>query len=163
MRTVSISQLHPCLKADDRSIESLFLALDTLAVSREIPQGELSIALLDDEQISKLHADFLDDPSPTDVITFPGDPDMEFVGEICLGVDSIAQFAKANGITLSMEINRCLIHGWLHLAGYQDDTPQARSTMRQAEDHHLQLLGERGLLPCYSWQSPKQQKLESHK
>ena len=54
---------------------------------RRVPGGDLSIAILSDAKVAEIHGDFLDDPTETDVITFPGDPDMEFAGEICVSAD----------------------------------------------------------------------------
>jgi probable rRNA maturation factor len=105
-----------------------------------IPAGELSIALLDGATVAVLHGKFLGDPSPTDVITFPGDPTQEFAGEICISVDDAAQSAKSRNISLGEEIMLYLVHGWLHLAGLQDDTAEAKGIMRQAERKLLQRL-----------------------
>src|SRR5690625_1597484 len=58
------------------------------------PKGELSIVFLDDDQIAKLHKQFLNDPEPTDVITFPGDSLMDFAGEICVSVEHAFFCAK---------------------------------------------------------------------
>ena len=47
-----------------------------------INEGELSIAFVSDAEIAQVHSEFMDDPSPTDVITFPAQPEMKSAGEI---------------------------------------------------------------------------------
>ena len=69
------------LELDEAAVTSAFEFLDEHA-PYSIPAGELSLAFLQEEQHNQLHADFLDDPSSTDVITFPGDPEEEMAGEI---------------------------------------------------------------------------------
>jgi probable rRNA maturation factor len=49
--------------------------------------GDLSIVFVNDAAIAKVHAQFMDDPTPTDVITFPADPELDFAGEIIVSVD----------------------------------------------------------------------------
>ena len=151
VRSIAIIDYHLHLRADTQAIKALFWGLDRLDGFNGIPAGELSIALLDAERMSQVHCDFLNDLAQTDVITFPGEPSMDFAGEICLGVDCIAAFAKTHAIPLAEELNRCLIHGWLHLAGYRDDAAPARLAMRQAEDDCLRRLSEQAVLPEYDW------------
>ncbi|MDR3117499.1 MAG: rRNA maturation RNase YbeY [Puniceicoccales bacterium] len=110
-----------------------------------IPAGELSIALLDDETIAVLHGKFLGDATPTDVITFPGDPAEDFAGEICVAVHCAARSAAERKISLGDEISLYLVHGWLHLAGLGDKTPAEAERMRSAERELLDYLRESGL------------------
>ena len=102
--------------------------------------GELSIAFVDDAIIGKVHADFMGDPSPTDVITFPADPEMESAGEIIVSVDHAQLRAAELGEPFSKELSLYLIHGWLHLAGFDDHTDVDQVAMRAAEQEALALL-----------------------
>ena len=104
------------------------------------PPGELSIAFLTDAALAGLHGRFLNDPSPTDVITFAGDPALGQAGEICLSVDAACTFARKHRRDFSAELTLYLVHGWLHLAGH-DDLEQARKRrMRAAEVRAMALL-----------------------
>ena len=82
--------------------------------------GVLSIAFLDKEAHSKLHGQFLNDFRPTDVITFPSDPENDLVGEICISVDQAIEVSNVEQLTLDQELSLYLIHGWLHLVGFDD-------------------------------------------
>ncbi len=105
-----------------------------------ITGGELSIVFVDDRQIAHVHADFMDDPTPTDVITFPADTSMESAGEIIVSVDHARSRAEELGEPFSRELSLYLIHGWLHLAGYDDRAEADRAKMREAEQLALSLL-----------------------
>jgi probable rRNA maturation factor len=67
-------------------------ALDASAQFR-VPPGELSLVVLDAAAMGRVHADFLDDPSPTDVITFDGDPAFGEAGEVCVCADVARDYA----------------------------------------------------------------------
>lgn len=87
---------------------------------------EVEVSFVSDEDISRVHAEFLDDPSPTDVITFPH-------GEIIISLDTAAQQAVEHGETYEREAALYLVHGLLHLAGWDDHDPA-----EQKEMHRLQ-------------------------
>lgn len=114
-----------------------------------IAEGELSVAFVDDATIARVHADFMDDPSPTDVITFPADPSMDSAGEIIVSVDHAYQRSVALGEAFNRELSLYLIHGWLHLAGFDDRSEEDRRKMRAAEKEALDLLESGRKLPSY--------------
>jgi len=129
--------------------------LDALAASGRFPiaGGELSVVFVDDPEIARIHGDFMDDPTPTDVITFPADEEMESAGEIIVSIDHAATRAKELGESFSHELSLYLIHGWLHLAGYDDRTETDRASMRQAEKAAMSLLQDHGYLDAFALRS----------
>ncbi len=103
----------------------------------------LSAALVDDATMCRLHHDYMNDPTPTDVLTFdlresPDDPAIE--GEIVVSVDTARKQAKQYGCTVEDEILRYVIHGSLHLAGMDDRTEHDAEAMRREEDRVLSKL-----------------------
>jgi probable rRNA maturation factor len=82
----------------------------------------LEATILSDRRIGRVHREFFGDPSPTDVITFHH-------GEIVLGAGVVIENAARFGRTPDEEAALCLIHGLLHLAGWEDDTPAAAKKM----------------------------------
>lgn len=157
MRAVTIHNGHPRLCLDRRGATALIHLLDA---HREkfrggCPPGELSLAFLTDAALARLHADFLGDPAVTDVITFAGDPAHGLAGEICVSADAAARQASrlagknGAGESLSGELALYLVHGWLHLAGYDDLTPAKKRVMRTAERRALQLLRAAGRRPRF--------------
>jgi probable rRNA maturation factor len=118
----------------------------SLEASKAFPisDGELSIAFVTDAVIGQIHADFMGDPSATDVITFPANPEMQSAGEIIVSVDQALQRAQDLGEPFSRELSLYLVHGWLHLAGYDDRNETDRSAMRLAEQQALRILDQAG-------------------
>lgn len=119
--------------------KALFQAIEVSGLF-PISNGELSIVFVDDDTIAQVHDDFMDDPTPTDVITFPAQPAMESAGEIIVSVDHARSRAQELGEPFSRELSLYLVHGWLHLAGYDDRNDIDRAEMRLAEQRALDVL-----------------------
>ncbi|MDR2513296.1 MAG: rRNA maturation RNase YbeY [Puniceicoccales bacterium] len=149
MRTIQVLNASRAFVVNTTSLSRLFKLLDKWP-QEKIPQGELSIALLDDAEICRLHANFLNDPSPTDVITFPADPNdnspgWTLAGEICVSLPQAQREAPKHGKTTGSELLLYLIHGWLHLAGHDDLEETARVRMRAAEKAALNFLAQHNM------------------
>jgi len=84
-----------------------------------------------------LHAEYFDDPSETDVITFPL-PGPALCGEIYVCIDVAHDQAKRYGASIDEELSRLALHGILHLLGFDDLQPKARRRMRDLERRFLQ-------------------------
>jgi probable rRNA maturation factor len=151
-RSLAIANRHPRLRLDRRALTAAITTLDAQAArfAGGCPAGELSIVFLSDAALAKLHADFLSDPTPTDVITFEGDPTLGVAGEICVSVDTAARYARLHRGKFSRELLLYVIHGWLHLAGYDDLQPVKKRRMRAAETRALGLLEAAGLGVTFS-------------
>lgn len=141
-RSLEISNRHPHLKIDRRRVARLIAVLDEAAdrFNGGCPAGELSLAFLDDAELAGLHSEFLDDPTTTDVITFAGDPAFGAAGEICVSVDTARAYARKHRHDFSTELSLYVVHGWLHLAGYDDLKPGLKRIMRRAEARAMRLL-----------------------
>lgn len=149
-RSVQIYSPAAALELNEEAVTDLFEFLDSHA-PHSIPEGELSLAFMQEEQHNQLHADFLDDPSPTDVITFPGDPEEEMAGEICVSVDTAQSFAKEHGLEFSSELTLYLVHGWLHLAGFNDLNEEDRQVMKKEEQVYMTLLETNNKVPLFKY------------
>jgi rRNA maturation RNase YbeY len=91
---------------------------------------EIFIWLISDWRISGLHRKFLGKTGPTDVITFQD-------GEIFISVETAGRYARQFGNSLMREIKLDIVHGLLHLHGFDDTTQAAAKRMRNAEDRVL--------------------------
>lgn len=87
---------------------------------------EVEITLIDDPEIARVHADFLDDPEPTDVITFHH-------GEILISADTAVRQAVEHGETVDHELALYAVHGLLHLAGWEDEDPGEAAAMAERQ------------------------------
>lgn len=157
VRELSVARRHPRLRLKASELRAAVAVLDAhreqLAPrgGRPFP-GELSLVFLTDAALARLHDDFLDDPTTTDVITFEGEPASGFGGEICVSVDTAARYAREHRRDFSAELTLYLVHGWLHLAGHDDLEPGKKRAMRRAEARALTLLRKHGSLPRFTLQ-----------
>ncbi|MCA1963104.1 MAG: rRNA maturation RNase YbeY [Prosthecobacter sp.] len=87
---------------------------------------DIEITLVTDAEIARVHGEFLDDPTPTDVITFHH-------GEILISAETAAAAAPEHGQSLDEELALYLIHGLLHLSGWEDETPADAAAMAQTQ------------------------------
>jgi probable rRNA maturation factor len=85
-------------------------------LEREGRRGEVSLVLVTDTLISELNREYLDREGPTDVLAFPGDG--KILGEIIISTDAAERQAREYGHRLEDEVALLVIHGALHLAGY---------------------------------------------
>lgn len=147
-RSLAIANRHPRLRFDRRSLSAAVAALDAHAAEflGGCPPGELSVVFLTDTALAGLHAEYLDDPAATDVITFTGDPALGVAGEICVSADA-ARRQAAGARAFSTELMLYVVHGWLHLAGYDDLQPAKKRVMRRAEARALRRLQAAGARP----------------
>ncbi len=169
-RLVAIANRHPRLRFKRAEVVRAIRILDAghsaLRIPRSaLPSGELSLVFLTDPALAKIHADFMDDPSPTDAITFEGDPAAGAAGEICVSVDTAARVvglplagrprpsarrqAPALQNLFTAELTLYLVHGWLHLAGHDDLVPAKKRRMRAAERRALALLRKHAAIPGF--------------
>lgn len=115
-----------------------------------VAQAELSILLVDDRRMAKLHEQWLGIPGPTDVITFdltesgaagPHEARAGLQGDIVVSAETARRTSRQLGWTPRQELILYLLHGLLHLTGYDDILPADRRAMRAREKSLLQQLG----------------------
>ena len=92
---------------------------------KELESVEISI--IDDKQIAKVHGEFMDDPSPTDVITFD-------YGEILVSAETALSNSEEMQVSLENEILLYIIHGMLHLGGYLDGSNAEFKEMKSLQE-----------------------------
>jgi probable rRNA maturation factor len=140
---LEISNQYKQLASPVEATQQLYRALEASGAF-PISAGELSIVFVGDATIGQIHADFMGDPSATDVITFPANAAMDSAGEIIVSVDHALSRALELGEPFSRELSLYLVHGWLHLAGFDDRNAIDRAAMRGAEQQALAILDEAG-------------------
>lgn len=110
-------------------------------------EAELGITLVDEERMAQLHVEWMDEPGPTDVLSFPIDelrsaaPDVEpqpgVLGDIVLCPQFAAGQAIDRGRTLDQELQFLVTHGVLHLIGYDHATAEEYDEMFALQDSLL--------------------------
>jgi probable rRNA maturation factor len=112
------------------------------------PELALSVVFVSDAELARMHGQWLDDPSPTDVIGFdlggdepPDERDGGPQAELYVSAERARAVARARGGDERRELALYLVHGALHLCGYDDRRADARRRMRRAERKVLERLG----------------------
>jgi probable rRNA maturation factor len=116
------------LKIDKGSARALVLELFKYL---KLPPADLSLYFVTEKEICKLHAEFFDDPRPTDCISFPIDE--EHLGEIFVCPKTAISYGKKHKIDPYTETTLYIVHGLLHLIGYDDLEPVKKRSMRKKE------------------------------
>jgi len=129
---VEVANHYPALRFDLQKLEAFFEQV--CLVHRHNLSGELSVVFMNRASHSELHGKFLQDFRPTDVITFPADDQDGQAGEICVSVDQAIEESTLRKLSLERELCLYLIHGWLHLVGFDDLEEMDRRIMRIEED-----------------------------
>lgn len=113
------------------------------------PRSELSVTFCGDPFIRRLNRRYLGRDRSTDVIAFPidvlrrSDGGAGLAGEVVISLDTAARQAREQGHSLTRETAILLIHGILHLAGYDDHRPADRRRMERRTEQILATLGPR--------------------
>jgi probable rRNA maturation factor len=86
-------------------------------------EAAATIAFVSDKKIRELNRQFRNVDKATDVLSFPsGGPDESELGDVAISVDTAETQAKENGLKLDEEIAQLILHGLLHLSGYDHET-----------------------------------------
>ena len=126
---------------EQRLVALALFALDALRIH---PQAELSVLLVDETTMAAYHEKYMDEPGPTDVLSFPMDelrppkdgeePPIGMLGDIVLCPSVTAAQAAASSRTPEEEADYLLIHGLLHLLGYDHAEPDEKKVMFDLND-----------------------------
>lgn len=111
------------------------------------PDSELSILILDDPQIEELNMRYLNRKGPTNVIAFPlhdggiAETPHQLLGDVVLSVETAFSESEAAGIEMNTRMNQLLIHGVLHLLGYDHEKSKTEAKhMEKKSDELLNLI-----------------------
>jgi probable rRNA maturation factor len=98
--------------------------------------GNISFVFCSDEHLLDINKEFLNHDYFTDIITFDLTPKKQKVAdaEIYISIDRVKENANSNAVSVSIELNRVIFHGILHLCGYGDKTPASKKIMTKMED-----------------------------
>ncbi len=117
----------------------------------KLSTNEISIHFVSSKQICKIHADFFDDPTSTDCISFPIDAPgakvpFHVLGEVFVCPKVAIGYAQEHGIDPYEETSRYIVHGLLHLLGYEDEEESLAKKMKAQENKCVTLLKKHNLL-----------------
>ena len=107
------------------------------SVVEEASGASFSVAFISDRRMKELNAFFRGKTTTTDVLSFPHEADefegegALFLGDIVISVEQAQRQAKENGMTLENEIQQLILHGLLHLCGYDHETDNGEMDKRE--------------------------------
>lgn len=134
MITVSVAQADGKLNVNASAVKHF---IQTILVDNNISEAEISVIFGTDEMLRKLKTEFFDEDAYTDVISFNLNDDNHLEGEIYISPDRAAENAQTYGISFTNELGRLLIHGTLHLLGWEDNSDEKKKVMRKEENRFL--------------------------
>ena len=133
-------ELYPHTECDDLDLDwltakardALPLCLESTGSEEPVLRGleEVEVSIVSDQTIGEVHGQFMDDSTPTDVITFHH-------GEILVSVDTARREGPEHGLDAQTETLLYIIHGLLHLNGHTDLIEPDRANMHQCQDEIL--------------------------
>jgi len=140
MIEVMIRNTVGCQTAEAVMIETIRCVLR----DHQVAHGEVSLAIIDDAAMQTLNRTHLQHDYATDVLSFLLDRDHDTLeGEVIVSAETASQAADEYGWSSSDELLLYVIHGTLHLVGYDDRSAADRRSMRDREAHYLNLAGIR--------------------
>ena len=102
--------------------------------------GDINIVFTSDEYLLKINKEYLNHDFYTDIITFDYNSDSTISGDLLISIERIKENAKKFSATFKTELHRVIIHGILHLLGYQDKLEEHKEQMTNKENFYLELL-----------------------
>ncbi len=114
-----------------------------LAADASLDATEATVAALfaDDDALAALNERFRGRQGPTNVLSFPADADSGFLGDIALSYDRCAAEAEVQDKTFADHVRHLIVHGVLHLIGYDHETDEDAHEMESLEIQVLKTIG----------------------
>ncbi|MGC9512573.1 MAG: rRNA maturation RNase YbeY [Fidelibacterota bacterium] len=114
----------------------------TLLKTYRLSSCDINIIYMADEPLRDMKKEYFDQDVLTDIISFTLEGGEDYVeGELYISLQRIRENASRYHVSIRQECARILIHGFLHLMGYEDGNPQARAQMTALENRHLEECG----------------------
>lgn len=121
-------------------IEQIEIWLKSTAESEGKVFGVVTLVFGTDDWLLEKNKEFLNHDYYTDIITFDYSEDTLISGDLLISIDRVEENAKVHNVSRETELMRVIIHGVLHLIGYNDKTTEESKIMRKKEDYYLSQL-----------------------
>ncbi len=139
-----IIDLQDCVEAEDIPSESQFESWIKAACLSDMPDLEQTLRVVDDTECAELNQQFRGKTGSTNVLSFPGDSDhldYQYLGDLVLCAPVVEREAKEQGKPLEAHWAHLVVHGMLHLQGYDHLTENEAAEMEALEVKILSTLG----------------------
>ena len=139
MIEVEVTNNQTLLEIDEGQLKS---AVVEILKGQDVTKGVVSLAVVDGPAIHALNARWLEHDYPTDVLSFLIErEDDHLEGEVIVSADMALEMAPRYGWPPQAELLLYVVHGCLHLVGYDDSVPHDQQAMRERERHYLAHFG----------------------
>ena len=127
-------------------VEAVNQAADALAATHEVERNtfEACVALSCDEHVARLNKTYRGKSASTNVLSFPASssrPEANFLGDIVLAEETVAREAEALGLPFKHHLQHLVVHGLLHLLGFNHECDEDAQAMETVEIRTLERLG----------------------
>jgi probable rRNA maturation factor len=150
-----LKALHAVLVSVDKQFEARVQAGRLQAISEGVlaaeaqPPAELSVLVTDDETVRRLNREYAGDDASTDVLAFSlregeafvSPDEVQRLGEVIISYPTARRQAEEAGLPVEEEVAHLLVHGILHLLGYDHAEPEEERVMRARSEELLALVG----------------------
>lgn len=127
----------------DLSSEFFVSWLSKVASREGFDLGEITLIFCSDTYLLEMNKNHLNHDYYTDIITFDYSEDTTLSGDLFISIDRVKENATENGVMFHVELNRVVVHGTLHLMGYNDKSDDEQKQMTEMEDWALGLIVSR--------------------
>ncbi|MBM7623159.1 rRNA maturation RNase YbeY [Sporohalobacter salinus] len=135
---IQINNLQEKIDVNNGVIDLVNEVVKEVESSEGVKAREVSIALVDNEYIKELNAKYRELDEPTDVLSFPLNGEM--LGDIIISLERAKSQANNYNHSLDREVGFLIVHGMLHLLGYDHKEEEAKKEMRKKEEEVLNKL-----------------------
>ena len=140
MIAVTVHNAHRTRRVERGRVEGM---VRDLLRREKMRSASVSVVFTDDRLSRRINRKFFRHDRPTDVMSFPLEERGPIEGEVYVNLDQAARQARTYRVTLANETARLVIHGTLHLLGYDDLRGRAAKRMKEREDLYVGLLAEK--------------------
>jgi len=135
MIRIQVFNAHPGYK---RRHDGIITLLRRVLRCEVVTDVTINIIFVNDRRMIKLNTQYLGHAYTTDVVSFPLSDEKKIIeGEVYVNLDQARRQAKEYSVSISEEIARLVVHGALHLAGYDDGTARKKEKMTKRENLYL--------------------------
>lgn len=131
------------------AVDRVQAALDALLAEWGLPDADVTVVILPDEEIHRLNAEHRGVDEPTDVLSYPthepddvGMPQVSHLGDVLVSLGVAGKQAEEHGRTLAEEVSALAAHGMTHLRGYDHRDAVEWIPFHEAQDRAIELLHE---------------------
>ncbi len=134
---VSFHEKSPAFKLNNKKLLKQWIK-ETIVKEHYIP-GDINFVFDTDEKVYQANVKYLHHDWLTDVIAFEYNEGVKINGDILISVERVRENAEKYGVSAEEELRRVMIHGVLHLCGYEDKDKAQQEGMRKKENRYLDL------------------------